>query len=134
MNALFAGIYSKFTTNNTHAFYTSIGGRLYHKKAPQSAAFPYCVFSMSAHDHDWDFSNDIELISIQFNIFSQNNSASEAGTILSNLYSLFDNCALTASGYTHVYMQRNFTAENNYLDEVPPVFGYSVEYEVMLRK
>ena len=115
-------------------FYLAIGGRLYLNVAPQGATFPYCVYFVYGDENNPDFSDDHEEFEIQFNIFSQNNSALEAGTLLSSLKSMFDDAALTVSGWRHLEMERTSVLPNNDFDQVPPINGYSILYDVMLEK
>lgn len=134
MNALFTGIYNLFISDTGHAFYTGTGGRFYLNKAPQAATFPYCVYHLIAANDELDFGEENEVFQVQFDVFTQNNSALSAGTLLAGLKSRFDDCALTVSGWRHIYMVREFVAPNNDLTEVPPIMGYSVQYEIMLEK
>lgn len=136
MNVLYTGIFSKMGTSGAPtAFYTAIGGRLYHIKAPQlNATFPYAVYDLITGVDDLDFSDENEIFTIQFDIFSQNNSASEAGTILAALKGLYDDCVLTVTGWRHLSMKRDFTVSNNDFSQVPPIMGYSVQYEIELEK
>ena len=107
---------------------------MYHNKAPQGATFPYCVYFSVSDIDDLDFSEEHEDFLIQFNIFSQNNSAVEAGDLLETLKTMFDNCSLTVTGWRHLQFQRSLTLPNNDFEQVHPVPGYSVEYDVLLEK
>jgi hypothetical protein len=129
MNALLTGIYTKFNAGNT--FKTAVGGRLYTRYAPQGTTFPYSVLDIVTGIGDWNFDQDFDDIDIQFNLFSQSTSETEIGTLYSTLRALFDDCALTVSGYTHLFMQYDqywsfFNANEN-------VRQYAVQYSILLK-
>jgi len=107
---------------------------MYHNVAPQESTFPYCVYFSVADVDDLDFSDEHEDFLIQFNIFSQNNSALEAGNLLKSLKSMFDNCDLTVTGWRHLQFQRDNVISNNDFGQVPYVQGYSIDYNVLLEK
>ena len=135
MNALFTAIKTKFgTSGSPTALYTAIGGRMYLIKAPQAATFPYVVYELITAVDDLGFSDENELFQIQFDIWTQNNSASSAGTILGHLKSLYDDCELTVSGWRFLSMIREFVVPNNDISQAPPIMGYSVQYEIQLEK
>jgi hypothetical protein len=134
MNKLYTAIYNKYTTNTALAAYTTVGGRFYLNHAPQEATFPYIVYFCVTDVADSDFGEDREDYMVQFNIFSQNNSASEAGTILTAVKSLFDDCSITVASWRHLYMQRRMTFPNNDPTQEPPIHGYSVEYDILIEK
>ena len=134
MNSLFTAIYNRFSATTTSGFYNDISGRLYHNNAPQGATFPYCVYFSVDDDNELDFTDEREDFLLQFNIFSQNNSASQAGTLLESLKTMFDNCSLTVTGWNHLQFLRDRVIPNNDFSQVPPLQGYSVEYNVLLEK
>jgi len=134
MNALFTAIYTHFGLVTGSGFYNDIGGRMYLNVAPQEAVFPYCVYFQVADDYNPDFTDDHEEIEIQFNIFTQDNSSLEAGSLLESLKTMFDFCALNVSGWSHLNFQRTMTLANNDFTQVPPIQGYSVMYDVLLER
>ncbi|MFH2075420.1 MAG: DUF3168 domain-containing protein [Pseudomonadota bacterium] len=117
-----------------NALYTAIGGRMYHVKAPQSATFPYVVYEIITATDELDFSQELQVFQVQFDIFTENNSASSAGTILGYLESLYDDCSMTVTGWRFLSMVREFVMSNNDISQVPPIMGYSVQYEIQLEK
>lgn len=134
MNTLYTGIYNLFKVDTNHAFYVSVGGRLYPVKAPQETTFPFSVFwSVTAAD-ELDFNEENEIFLIQFDIYTQNNSPLSAGTILANLKTMYDDCSLTVDGWRHLSMVRDFVVSNDDLTEDPAIMGYSVQYSVELEK
>ena len=134
MNALQTGIYNHFKLAPLEGFYLAIGGRLYLNVAPQEATFPYCIYYIFSDQNNPDFSDDHEEFEIQFNIFSQNNSALEAGTLLASLKTMFDDATLTVSGWRHLEIMRTSVLPNNDFDQVPPIQGYSILYDILLEK
>lgn len=134
MNSLFQAIYNKFSATTTTGFYNSVSGRMYPNFAPQGATFPYCVYFSVNDDNDLDFSEEREDFLLQFNIFSQNYSVLEAGNMLESLKAMFDNCSLTVTGWRHLQFQRGQIYPNGDYAQVPPIHGYSVEYNVLLEK
>ena len=134
MNALNKAIWNRFKTTTGSGFYNDISGRMYHNKASQKATFPYCVYFSLSDVNELDFTDDREDILIQFNIFSQNNSALEAGNLLESLKTMFDNCSLTVTDWRHIKFQRDFVIPNNDFSQDPPIQGYSVQYNVLLER
>jgi len=132
MNALFEGIYSKFTDGGD--FYDNLSGRMYLNIAPQGVTFPYCVFFSVSDLDDLDFVDEREEFLIQFNIFSEDEDATEAGDLFEDLKTMFDDCDLTVTGWRHLYCTRSLTMPNNDFTQDTPIHGYSVEYEVLLEK
>jgi len=83
---------------------------------------------------DLDFTDEHEDFLIQFNIFSQKNSALEAGTLLESLKTMFDNCSLTVTGWRHLKFQRDWVVPNDDYSQDTPIMGYAVQYSVLLEK
>jgi hypothetical protein len=131
MKPLMTGIYSHFTADPANALYTAVSGRMYHHEAPQGATFPYVITLAVFEDHDWTFEEEIEEVSVQFSIYTNERSASTAGTICGNLKSLYDDADLTVSGYSTVHMIRS----NSQLlrDAANNIWQYIVEYDCFLR-
>ena len=134
MNSLFTAIYNHFSATTGSGFYNDVSGRMYLNYAPQGATFPYCVYFSVSDDNDLDFSDEHEDFLTQFNIFSQNNSAVEAGNLLKSLKAMFDDCSLTVTGWRHLSFKRGNVYPNNDFSQDPPIIGYSVEYDVLLEK
>jgi len=133
MNALYTAIYNLFKATPHNDFYNAVNG-LYLHKAPQGTDYPYCVYFPVSATNDLDFTDEKENFLVQFNIFSQSNSASEAGDILGYLKDLYDNCSLNVSGWNPLKFQRDFVIPFNDLEQEPPIYGYSVQYTCLLEK
>lgn len=134
MNTLYTAIYNHFKTLPYGDFYNNLSGRLFLNHAPQNTAFPFCVYFIVTNYNDLDFAEEREEFSVQFNIFSENNSAIEAGSLLENLKAMYDNCELSVSGWRFLKLQRNFVMPNNDFGKVPPVHGYSIEYDALIER
>jgi len=134
MNSLFKGIYDHFSATTTTGFYNDVSGRMYLNKAEQESEFPYCVYFLVSDIDELDFSDEREDLTIQFNIFSQNNSAVEAGNLLESLKTMFDNCNLNVAGWDHLEFKRDMIHPNNDFTQIPPIQGYSIDYEVLMEK
>jgi len=134
MNELFTAIMTHFGLTPLEGFYLAIGGRLYLNVAPQEAVFPYCVYSIVTDYNNLSFTDDQEEFEVQFNIFSQNNSALEAGQLLDSLKDMFDSANLTVSGWNDIEFTRTLVLPNNDFNQVPPINGYSVMYDILLEK
>lgn len=107
---------------------------MYLNVAPQEATFPYCVYFSVADDNDPHFTDDHEDFEIQFNIFTQDNSALVAGQLLESLKTMFDSSNFSVTGWNLLRFQRIMTLPNNDFTQVPPISGYSVMYDVLLEK
>ena len=103
-NLVLAGITSKLSGSTLSSL---LGGRVYSRYAPENTQFPFAVVDIPTITHDWTFTETIEDLDVYFNLFSKSASESEITGLENALYSLFDNCALTVTGYTHVFMQRD---------------------------
>ena len=134
MNALYKAIYNKFNASTGHGAYTSVSGRFYLNVAPQATTFPFVVYFEVTDVDDLYFTEELQEYLMQFNIFSQSNSSLEAGQIFENIKSLFDNCNLTVTDWRHIGFQRKLTVPNNDFTQVPPIQGYSVQYNIILEK
>ena len=134
MNVLFTAIHNLFIADTGQAYYTAIGGRQYHVKAPQEATYPHVIFDLITGDDDLDFSDENQLFEIQFDIITQDDEATAAGTILAAMKTLYDDAALTVTGWRHLFMIRTLTVKMDDLTEDTPIMGYAVQYEVLLEK
>ena len=130
MNALRAAIYSKATESSS--FNTSIGGRFYFDKAPQTPTYPFVVAHEIVNNYDFTFQEDYEIVRVQFNIHSKSSSNSECGTIYDNLRALFDWCQLSVSGYRFLKSQRSTSM--SFWDDKKLEYVYTVDYTFTIQK
>ena len=112
MNELFKAIYGHFTEEIEavhNDFYIGIGGRLYYGQAPQEGAKPYAVFfGVSSVPND-TFSETIDDISIQFNIYSDLRSFTEAGSLQKKCRALYDGVTLEVVGSRDITLMRSLS-------------------------
>lgn len=132
MKPLFTGIFTKFTALPANSFYTALSGRLYSRWAPQNTAFPYAVVDIVSGIGDWNFTNDFDDIDLQISLFSRSTSETEIGNLLTYLRALYDDTALTVTGYTHLFMQYNQYWSLANPDE--KIRQYTVQYNILLQK
>lgn len=103
MNVLKTGVYSKYNTSVD--FKGAITG-LFYSEAPQGTAFPYVVYHLITGTPNNTYTEKAENIIIEFLICSSNDSSSEVDTIYDYLDALYNDCALTVSGYNSIYVSR----------------------------
>ena len=103
MKNLSTSLFSKFTGS---AFSTSIGGRLYKARAPQNPTWPYAVYYLISDVPRPTFTDRIEEAIIQFSIFSSASGSTEIEDAFTNLCALYDDCDLTITSATHLFMER----------------------------
>ena len=131
MKVLFEALYALFSTDNT--FKTAMGSQFYlHEADQENASYPYAVYSKPAGSPDWTFTEDQEDITIQISIFSEKNSATEALEAFEYCKSLFDDAALSVSGYSTILMQRG--PDRLIRDPESNVWQVVVDYEILLEK
>lgn len=131
MQALFSGLYSEFTgSTGAGSLYTLLGGRLHPIEAPQGSAYPYGVYHLISDVPEYTFNETIENAIIQFNLFDDNNSATNINTEFTALTTLYDWSTISISGYTSVYMRR----ELSYLIREYDVWNYMIQYRLVFQK
>ena len=131
MNPLLTGIFTKFNALPHNTFYNAISGQLYTRIAPQGTAYPYAVLDIVTGIGDWNFTHEFDDIDIQFNLFGQSTSETEIGDLYTKLRSLYDDCALTVVGYTHLFMQYDqYWSLTNAEDSIRQ---YTVQYHILLQ-
>ena len=140
MQALLAGIYSKLTTG-TPAIYTTVGGRIYFHEVPDNIAgsakntFPYLVYSVISLEPTYRFASgsvELEEAIVQFSLYSDKSSSTEANTMYTQLNALLQHSSLTVSGYNSLLMQR----ENARLvrDVTRRTWHYAVDYMIIIQE
>ena len=102
MNNLLTAIMTKISGS---AFSTDVGGRVFLDEAPAGTEFPYCVFFIVSGVPDRTFTERYTETLIQFSIFSSSIGAAEITTAYNDLVALLDECALTITGSTLVWMK-----------------------------
>lgn len=134
MKALFDAIYGKFTavTDEEHNdFYNDLSGRLYFGQAPNSATWPFAVFTLVSNVVEGTFTHDYENCLIQFGIYSTDESVVNVETYFEHCKALYDWCTLSITDYSHVYMRREST--RLFKDDVP-AWNRIIEYRCWFEK
>ena len=105
MKALFDAIYTLFAAGGD--FYDDMGGRLYLYEQPQGATYPLCVYTLVSDAPEFYFrSKEWEDIDIQFNIYTKESSADNILDYYEHLKTMFDNAALSVTGWSKVGFTR----------------------------
>jgi len=132
MKNLLAAIMTKVSGSSLSS---DVGGRIYLDQAPEGCEFPYAVMQIVSDVPDHTFTEDFENIIIQFSLFSSSSGATEITGMFADLKTLFDECSLTITGSTLVWMKRtNLTTmvdDITVSDGTQQVRHWAVDYEVM---
>lgn len=133
IDAVWTGLWNRYSAANDlkTALYTSatLPG-FYVAEAPRDEVMPYCVAYLVSGTHEEDFTDERESLLIQFSVYAAGNKA--AGQLLKKLTALFDDCLLTVSGYTPMWMTRESVVAVHDLESDVESWGYAVTYEVMI--
>ena len=127
MQVLFTGLYAKY---NSNAALKAVVSGMYFTEAPQGTAYPYIVYHKISGVADYTYTEDMENVIIQFNIFDDHNSSTTINDIYTKLTALFDWCSLTVVGWDSIYMKReldNLTKDNG-------IWNYFVQYRLEIQK
>ena len=132
MKNILTAIYSKFTGSELSS---DVGGRIYLDQAPDNCQFPYVVYSVISVTPDDVFAKKGKQSLIQFSLFSANPSAVEISTMHGYLKALFDDCSMTITSNTLLWMHEvNLTTmvEDITVGEgVQSVKHWAADYEVV---
>jgi hypothetical protein len=102
VKALRNAIYSKLSGSTLE---TLINGQLYYGSSPSGTRFPYVVFFSVTQTPEKTFTEHYTDAVIQFSVFSATETSSnEAHDISEAVKALYDECALTITGSTLVWM------------------------------
>lgn len=131
MQVLFVGIWNKFNIANgaATALKNAVTG-MYLTEAPQGTAYPYIVYHKISGVPDWTFSEDMENVLIQFNIYDDNSSSATINDIYTKLIALYDWCTLSVTNWNSIYMKRE-------LDELTrdnDIWRYLCQYRLEIQK
>ena len=127
MQVLFTGLYNKY---NGDTDLKAVITDMYLKEAPQDAVLPYVVYHKISGVPDYTYTEDMENVIIQFNIFDDNSSSTTINDIYAKLTALFDWCTLTVLGWNSIYMKEEF----GYLENMNDVWNYMVSYRLEIQK
>ena len=127
MQVLFTGLYNKYLSN---AALKAVITGFYFTEAPQDAVMPYVVYHKISGVPDYTYTEDMENVIIQFNIFDEHSSSTTINDIYTKLTALFDWSTLTVAGWNSIYMKRelyNLTRDND-------IWNYFVQYRLEIQK
>ena len=114
---------------------TDVDGRIFYKEAPQNSQFPYCVYFIISGIQDKTFTEHYTNTLIQFSLFSSSEGATEIATMYKDLKALFDECSMTITSNTLVWMrEQNLTTmseEITTVDGLQKVEHWAVDFEVL---
>ena len=133
MQVLFQSIYSKFTgSTGAGSLHALLGGRLHLGKAPQGSTYPYGVYHEISDVPEYVFgTTNLEHTLIQFNLYDDDNSATDINAVYTALTGLYDHAAMTVStGYSSVIIEREFS----YLSRGETLWDYNIRYRFILQK
>ena len=135
MNNLLSAIVTKSIGSS---FYNDVGGRMYLDQAPDGCEYPYCVFFVVSRVPDNAFSIKGQSVLIQFSLFSSSSGATEITGMYNDLNSLFDECSLTITSNTLVWIREvNLTTmvdEITTADASTSVKHWAVDFEITTTK
>jgi len=138
--AVFTAIENKFKANPT--LVGLLGGstgrnayRLYNKRAVEDPAFPYVVVFITNATPEDTFTEEGEVLNVQFNIYDWDQDSPDDDSTVNAVYSALDNlfnkCDLTVSGYNFIYMLRSNMIPVRTTDDTQQI---TVNYEIMIQE
>jgi hypothetical protein len=139
MNALLTGLATKHSGSTLHAY---VGGRIYfenYPKAPMPKTYPYVIYEIVSGSPQDTFSDYLDEVLVQYSLFSASSGKTEITNMYGYLTALLDGCALSVTGYSHLWMKRQgltTTRDENAVanDGVPGISIWMVDYSIMIEK
>lgn len=132
MNYLLQAIWTKISGS---ALSADVGGRVYLDRAGKGAVFPYVVFFIVSGSPEKTFTEHYANTLIQFSLFSTSESAAEITDMYADLKTLFDECSLTITGSSLVWMkEQNLTTMVEDITDTQAgeaVKHWAVDFEVL---
>ena len=129
MKELSTAIYSKLSGS---ALSAHIGNGLFKGRAPDGAEYPYAVYMIVSNSPDKTFNANYEDTLIQFSLFSSASSSTEIEDIYEDLIALYEECSLTITGQTLIWMRREnatlMVEDHTILNGTMQVWHYAVDY------
>jgi len=113
---------------------SAVGGRVFLDQAPAGCEFPYVVWFIVSGVPDRTFTEHYTDALIQFSIFSASPGAVVITSIYNALVALFDECILTITGSTLVWMRetnmQTMVEDITVGDGTQSVKAWHVDFEV----
>jgi hypothetical protein len=133
VKALTTAIYGKLAGSSLAG---DIQDRLYKGQGPAGAAFPYAVYFVVSDVPERTFTERYESVLVQFSLFSKASSSSEVEDMFAHLKALYDECAMSITGYTLIWMRMvnaNLMVEDvETPDGTQQAWHYAVDFEVFM--
>lgn len=127
MQVLFQGIWNAY---NGNAALKAVVTGMYLTEAPQGAVYPYIVYHLISNVPNWTFTEDAENTLIQFNIYDDSSSSTTINDIYDKLTALYNWATLTVTGYSSIYVKREF----NNLTRVNDIWSWVTQYRIEIQK
>lgn len=136
MKNLMTAIFGKAASTT---FLSYINSRFYKGRAPEGTDYPYVVYKVVTDLADYAFQARYEDTIVQFSLFSSNYSSTlEIENMLTYLIAVYDNCSLSPTSETLIWMERTNTAfqpeEHTTKTGTTQVWAYHVDYSVLIRR
>lgn len=132
MKELMQAIYTEYNNSTTFKGLLATGA-FYYGRGKQDDNFPYCVYTSSQTDNLNTYSETIDEIPIQMNIYTKSDSSSsECFDVLQACKDLFEDAVLTVTNHYDVLLTK--------IMEIPPVnidgikWMAVIEFNVILQK
>lgn len=136
MQALITAIDAKLLDSTV---YNDVGGRVYYDTADTND-LPYIVYSIVSAVPDRTFSERYTELIIQFDLFSALSAGkTQITTMYTDLISLLDECSLTITGYTLVWMRetglQTFVEDTSALQDGSSILNHwAIDFECRISK
>lgn len=122
MKNLLTSLFNKWQGS---ALSSDVGGRIFPKNtAPIGTQYPFILYFNIPAGVEKTFSEEFNNYLFQFSLFSDSESLVEISTMYDDLIALFDDCSLTITGSTLLWMRKT-GSPNMADDEVTTVNGAS---------
>ena len=136
MKNLTTAVFAKCAVGTS--LYTAVGGRIYKGRAPETTVYPYVVFFVVTDVPGKTFTEDYEDVLFQFSLFSSTSGTTEVENMFTYLKALYDECSLTITGNTLVWMKRGnatlLAEEHTTASGTTEVWHYAVDYSILMSK
>lgn len=136
MQALITAIDAKLLDSTV---YNDVGGRVYYDTADTND-LPYIVYSIVSAVPDKTFSELYHDVLIQFDLFSAMSAGkTQITTMYADLISLMDECSLSITGYTLVWMRetglQTFVEDTSALQDGSSILNHwAIDFDVRISK
>lgn len=131
---LTTGIYGKASGSD---FLNAVSGRFFKGRAPQNTDYPYCVYNIVSTSPEKTYNEVFENTIVSFSIFSEASGSTEIEDIYTYLNALYDECTLTITGWTLIWMKRTNASllpeEHNTPNGVIDVWHYAIDFEIKMQ-